>query len=232
MLHATGTHARICSRPLVLANRRIGGSGTIAWGRAGCYNNITVSGAEGLQPTRMGAYVRVAGLMQGGRVVYQHASSAATFIFYWPSSSNWLIGSSYTSISASVSSTDGTGALCPDLATGWEVLASSIWLPSAIVVAPVPGQTLPPTLATRLTPGPTTRTPTALPTWNVADPSGNGDSRVGPAPCTHKRDAQTDAHARSPDPASDSCTQAHTHARARTHSLTHTQQQRQHTWHG
>ena len=155
--------------------------------------------------------------MQEGRVVYQHASSAATYIFYWPSSSNWRIGSSYTSGSAGVRSTDGTGALCPDLAAGWEALStSSIWLPWAIAVAPVPGQTLPPSLATGLTPGPTT-TPTTLPTWNTADPSGDAIRAWALRRAhTHEMRRPTRAHA--------ALTLLHTavHARAHTHARTHT----------
>ena len=93
-----------------------------------CSESITVSGAEAVQPTRMGTYTKMANLVQGERPVYQRVGSTVAYMFYWPSSRDWNIGSNYTSGSSGVRSTGSAGAACPDQANGWQVLAGGAWV--------------------------------------------------------------------------------------------------------
>ncbi len=98
----------------------------------------------------MGTYMKRAGVMQGARPVYQRVGSTVAYLFYWPSTSRWLIGSNYTSTSgaASVRSTGNAGAACPDQATDWQAYTGGAWVSTyPITVAPATGQTLPPTTA-------------------------------------------------------------------------------------
>ena len=109
---------------------------------------MTVAGAEALPPhaPRMGTYMKVDGLMQGNRPVYQRVGSTM-YLFCWPGPgsasvlNNWLIGASYTSASGGVRSSDGASALCPDRATGWLVLSGTSYVGDMITVAP--GNALP-----------------------------------------------------------------------------------------
>ncbi len=87
-----------------------------------------MSGADGVQASRMGTYTKVANLMQGERPVYQRVGSTVAYLFYWPSTSRWVIGNNYTSSSAGVRSSGSGGAACPDQATGWQVFAGSAWV--------------------------------------------------------------------------------------------------------
>ncbi len=93
-----------------------------------CFENVTVSGAEAVQASRMGTYTKVANLMQGERPVYQRVGSTVAYLFYWPNASNWRIGSNYASSSSGVRSTDSAGAACPDQATGWQAYAGTVWV--------------------------------------------------------------------------------------------------------
>ena len=94
-----------------------------------------VSGAEAVQAAVMGTFTKVANLTQGDRPVYKRVTAAPTappviYLFYWPSTSEWLIGSDYTSTSnISVQST-GIAALCPEQVPeiGWEVYNGSAWV--------------------------------------------------------------------------------------------------------
>jgi hypothetical protein len=96
----------------------------------------------------MGAYTRMPNVMQAGRPVYQFAGSTVAYLFYWPSTSDWNIGSSYISGSSSIKSTGSAGAACPDQATGWQAYAGGAWVGTyPITVAPAAGQTRPPTTA-------------------------------------------------------------------------------------
>ncbi len=115
-----------------------------------CFESVTVSGAESsLQASKFGNYTKLANVTQGDRPVYQLVGSTVAYLFYWPSSSDWNIGSSYIAGSSSVRSTGNAGAACPDQATGWEVATSGAWVGVfAITVAPAAGQTRPPTLPT------------------------------------------------------------------------------------
>ncbi len=111
-----------------------------------------MSGAEAVQAARMGTYTKLANVMQADRPVYQLAGSTVAFLFYWPSTSRWLIGSSYTSSSSGVRSIGNADAACPDQATGWQAYASGAWSGTCvstypITVAPAAGQTRPPTTA-------------------------------------------------------------------------------------
>ncbi len=86
-----------------------------------------MSGAEAVQAPRMGVYTKLASVTQGERPVYQLVGSTMAYLFYWPSWSQWLIGSSYRSASVALASTD-SGAACPDQATGWQVVAGTEWV--------------------------------------------------------------------------------------------------------
>jgi hypothetical protein len=114
---------------------------------AACVESVTVSGAESsLQAARMGTYTKLANVMQGDRPVYQLVGSTVAYLFYSPSVSSWLIGSSYTSSSAGVASTGSSGAACPDQATGWVVATGSGWVSTyPITVAQTPPTTAAPT---------------------------------------------------------------------------------------
>ncbi len=115
-----------------------------------CFESVTVSGAESLlQASKFGNYTKLVNVTQGDRPVYQLVGSTGAYLFYWPSTSDWNIGSSYNSGASSVRSTGSAGAACPNQATGWEVATSSGWVSAyAITVAPAAGQTRPPTLPT------------------------------------------------------------------------------------
>jgi hypothetical protein len=73
-------------------------------------------------------YKRMPNVMQGDRPVYQLAGSTVAYLFYSPSVSSWLIGSSYTSSSAGVASTGSASAACPDQATGWQAYTGGAWV--------------------------------------------------------------------------------------------------------
>jgi hypothetical protein len=116
-----------------------------------CVESVTVRSPEAVanavQVSRFGTYTKLANVMQGDRPVYQLAgSTVATFLFYWPSTSRWLIGSSYTSSSSGVRSIGNADAACPDQATGWEVATGSGWV-GTYTITVVQTQTLPPTTA-------------------------------------------------------------------------------------
>jgi hypothetical protein len=94
----------------------------------------------------MGAYMEVPNVTQAGRPMYQRVGSTIAYLFYWPSTSQWLIGNNYSSGSASVQSTDSAGAACPDQATGWQVYAGSGWVSTyPITVVPTSPTNAPPT---------------------------------------------------------------------------------------
>jgi hypothetical protein len=147
-----------------------------------CYNSVTVSGAEAVLRTKMGAYAKVAGLTQGGRPVYQQVTNgiATVYLFYWPSMGNWLIGNTYTSSGAYVkSSGNNTAALCPDQATGWQAVTGGAWVSTyPIVVAASAAQTT----------SSTTLSPTGFPTATVPPASGRRSLPIhGTSICRAKR---------------------------------------------
>ncbi len=109
-------------RTCVRSSRRVS-----LFGAAVCFYSVTVSGAEAVQSALMGTYLKVAGLAQGSRPVYQRVGSIAAYLYYWPSLSSWNIGSNYTTEFAWLLSA-GTAAACPDQAAGWQV-----WNDSAFV---------------------------------------------------------------------------------------------------
>ena len=94
----------------------------------------------------MGAYMKVPNVTQVGRPVYQRVGSSIAYLFDWPSTSRWLIGSNYSSGSASVQSTDSVGAACPDQVTGWQAYTGDAWASTyPITVVPTSPTTAPPT---------------------------------------------------------------------------------------
>ncbi len=116
-----------------------------------CVESVTVSSPEAVanavQASRFGTYNKLASVMQGDRPVYQRVGSTVAYLFYWPSTGQWLIGSSYISGSSGVRSTDSASAACPDEATGWQAYTGGAWVGTyPITVAPAAGQTRPPTL--------------------------------------------------------------------------------------
>ncbi len=114
-----------------------------------CNGTVAVSGAEAVQTSSMGTYTRVAGLMQGGRPVYQLVGTIVKYLFFWPGTSTgvWWIGSSYTTNAGTLKSA-GSLVLCPDLASGWQASITTGWSAAgAYPITVVPVQTLAPTTA-------------------------------------------------------------------------------------
>jgi len=102
--------------------------------------------ANAVQASKFGNYTKVPNVMQAGRPVYQLVGSTVAYLFYWPSTSQWLIGNNYSSGSASVQSTDSAGAACPDQATGWQAYTGGAWVSTyPITVVPTSPTTAPPT---------------------------------------------------------------------------------------
>jgi hypothetical protein len=103
----------------------------IAWMIAGvCFESVTVRGAEAVQAVRMGLYAKLAGLVQGGRPVYERVTSGGgSYLYYWPAEGQWIIGSNYSSSAHSVRSSGfNMGAACPEQATGWQVLSGTAFV--------------------------------------------------------------------------------------------------------
>ena len=84
--------------------------------------------AAGVQATRFGTYTKLGNVTQGDRPVYQRVGSTVAYLFHWPSTSRWLLGSNYTSGSSGVRSSGNAGAACPDQATGWQAYTGSAWV--------------------------------------------------------------------------------------------------------
>ena len=102
--------------------------------------------AKAVQASKFGNYTKVPNVTQAGRPVYQLVGPTVAYLFYWPSTGRWLIGSSYSSGAASVQSTDSAGAACPDQATGWQAYTGGAWASTyPITVVPTSATTAPPT---------------------------------------------------------------------------------------
>jgi hypothetical protein len=102
--------------------------------------------AKAVQASKLGNYTKLANVTQAGRPVYQRVGSTVAYLFYWPSMSRWLIGSSYSSGSASLQSTGSAGAACPDQVTGWQAYTGGTWVSTyPITVVPTSATTAPPT---------------------------------------------------------------------------------------
>ncbi len=103
-----------------------------------CHGAVTVRGVE--SSSRMGTYRTVANLTQGDRPVYRLGLGAdLSYLFYWPTTSEWRIGSNYTSGSSSVKSANCTEAACPDQVNGWQAYSGGAWVSTyTITVAPTP----------------------------------------------------------------------------------------------
>ncbi len=94
----------------------------------------------------MGTYTKLANVTQAGRPVYQRVGSNVAYVFFRPSTSQWVIGSNYTSGAASVQSTGNAGAACPDQATGWQAYTGGAFVGTyTITVVPTPPTTVSPT---------------------------------------------------------------------------------------
>ena len=74
----------------------------------------------------MGLYARVPNVTQGGRPVYR--SVKANYLYYSPANGQWGIGSDYASDPTGARSSGSAPALCPHLATGWQVFYNGEWV--------------------------------------------------------------------------------------------------------
>ena len=104
--------------------------------------------AAGVQAARFGTYTKVPNLTQGDRPVYQRVGYTVMFLFHWPSTSRWLLGSNYTSSSSGVRSTGNAGAACPDQATGWQAYTGSAWVSTYPITVVQSAPTLSPATVT------------------------------------------------------------------------------------
>ena len=94
-----------------------------------CVENVTVSGAEAVQPARMDTYMKMPNVTHAGRPVYQLVGSTIAYLFYHPSTGGWSISSDYLlSGSSTLKSTSNAGAACPDQATGWQAYKDGAWV--------------------------------------------------------------------------------------------------------
>ncbi len=89
----------------------------------------------------MGTYTKVPNGTQAGRPVYQLVNSTVMYLFYWSNTSRWLIGN-YTSGLASGVRSSNASVVCPDQATGWQVVITGRgWVTYPVIVVPAAGQT-------------------------------------------------------------------------------------------
>ena len=89
---------------------------------ADCCDYVAISGAEAVQASRMGTFVKTANT-SNNRPVYQNSNGE--FLYYWAASTSWQIGPNYTS---SPSWVYATGAVdCPSDVTQWSVWSGSTW---------------------------------------------------------------------------------------------------------
>jgi hypothetical protein len=100
------------------------GRGTIWVCAVECFGEMTIGGAEDVQPSSMGKYVKVANLTQGDRPVYRHEGSIMRYLFYWPISGVWFIDDDYAPSALRIRSTGVTGAPCPDSVADWEAFSA------------------------------------------------------------------------------------------------------------
>ena len=116
-----------------------------------CYFRVDVRGADAVQSEVNGTYTKVANLTHGSRPVYQRANSTTMYLFYRPRSSDWRIGSNFTSGTPVVAS-ESEAALCPDQSTGWLAWSGDAWVGKDVAVDPARslGHSLPPAPPARL----------------------------------------------------------------------------------
>ncbi len=104
-----------------------------------CPTTVTVRGLESSvhAAAAMGTYTKVPGAAQG---VYQRDGSTGGYLFYWPSTGNWVFGFDYTVNEASIYSSGNAGALCPDQAAGWLVrVPGHGWVSTAAIMVEAMG---------------------------------------------------------------------------------------------
>ena len=92
-----------------------------------CPDKIEVKGAEAVQERRMGIFDKTTemGNDNAGRPVYANANGE--YLFYWASTSEWYIGSDYTSSRVGVKSIGGSGSACPTASMSWQVWTNAGW---------------------------------------------------------------------------------------------------------
>ena len=123
------------------ANCRCHGLCESLLGPAGCAESVTLSGAEAEQPTRMGTYSRVPGLLHPpelgafGRPVYQRVGYGSTvYLWYHAAGGTWWIsnrvGGFLQEDRAVAASVGRNQASCPEQDPVWQVFSPSAndWL--------------------------------------------------------------------------------------------------------
>ena len=83
--------------------------------------------------TRAGAYVHT-GTTQDGRAVYRQSGGSQYYLFFWASSSDWYVGSDYTSSAAGLRSVGNLDAQCPETAGAWQYVSGSSWESGGVAV--------------------------------------------------------------------------------------------------
>jgi hypothetical protein len=94
-----------------------------------CSDALLVVGADNMGQTLrdcMGLYARVPNVTQGGRPVYRNVK--ANYLYFWPASGQWGIGSDYASDPIGARSSGSAPALCPHVAAGWQVFYNGEWV--------------------------------------------------------------------------------------------------------
>ena len=90
---------------------------------------VTLTGAAALskQSGRVGTYTVLAGRTQDGRAVYQQQQGGSDYLYYWSASSDWKVGSDYTTRSAGLTSRSDRASHCPEDAGTWKYYGASGW---------------------------------------------------------------------------------------------------------
>ena len=83
-------------------------------------------GALSSHSSRAGDYALVDGVTSGGRPVYRRADGS--YLYFWASISDWLVGPDYTSSIAWLVSIDDDNAACPTDTSSWLYWDGSDWM--------------------------------------------------------------------------------------------------------
>ena len=105
---------------------------------------VVLSGSALVAQSRSaGTYVRMNGVTQDGRVVYQQ-SGGSKYLFFSAPSSDWLVGSDYLQNTANLQSVDDLSAQCPEAAGPWEYFSTTKTWESGGVAVGCPSPPPPP----------------------------------------------------------------------------------------
>ena len=81
----------------------------------GTVSVVLNSSAFDIHRGKAGEYIKMDGVTQDGRAVYQHQQSdPGAYLISWAAATEWLVGSDYTSGAADLSSASDLGSLCPE----------------------------------------------------------------------------------------------------------------------